>query len=76
MGGLVFDFFMRVFEFLVGAKGFRYLPQAIILFFLTVLSFECFTTVSTEWYVNTFYFHQYLFKVINQKKDSSKLDTF
>lgn len=47
LGGLIFDLFMRFFEFLVGAKGFRYLPQAIILFFLTVLTFECFTTVST-----------------------------
>lgn len=44
--GLIFDFFMRLFELLVGAKGFRYLPQAIVLFFLTTLTFECFNIVS------------------------------
>lgn len=46
--GLIFDFVMRLFELLIGAKGFRYLPQAIILFFLTVLTFECFNPLQTE----------------------------
>lgn len=45
LGGLVFDLIMRLFELAIGAKGFRYLAQAIIVFFLLTLAAECLTTI-------------------------------
>ncbi len=40
-GLLVLDFFLRIVEFIVGAKGFRYLAQAIIVFLLSMLAMDC-----------------------------------
>jgi hypothetical protein len=45
-GFFVFEFLLRLFEFIVGAKGFRYLAHSVILFLLGVLCMECLTTVS------------------------------
>ena len=40
-GLLVLEFALRITEFIVGAKGFRYLAQAIIIFLLSMLAMDC-----------------------------------
>ena len=47
--GLISDFVMRLFELWLGQKA-SDTYQAIILFFLTVLTFECFNPLQTEWF--------------------------
>ena len=40
-GLLVLDFCLRIVEFIVEAKGFRYLAQAVIVFLLGMLAMDC-----------------------------------
>jgi hypothetical protein len=40
-GLLIFEFLLRLLEFAVGAKGFRYLAHSIVLFLLSTLAMDC-----------------------------------
>jgi hypothetical protein len=47
-GLLLLDFSLRIVEFIVGGKGFRYLAQVIIFFLLTMLALDCMKVAGKE----------------------------